>query len=131
MGMVHTMNLLFINTAPFEMAIMLLVFIIVLALAYYVSRFIGMQNKQFHNKKNIKILETVQIAPHKHIQIIQLGKRYYAIGITKEGINLLTELDRDELDLSNDTLNTIPFKKLLAKYMNKKNEGEIDHEEKY
>ena len=51
--------------------------------------------------RNIKVIETFKIAPNgKYIQIIQLGKKYYSIGVTKDQITFLTPLDEAQLDFS-------------------------------
>ena len=49
--------------------------------------------------RNIKVIETFKIAPSKYLQIIKMGKKYFAIGVTKEQITFLTELDETQLDL--------------------------------
>lgn len=67
--------------------------------------------------RNIKVIETFKITNGKYIQIIQLGKKYYSIGVTKDQITFLTPLDEAQLDLSEEIRNgqKVSFKELLDK----------------
>ncbi len=74
--------------------------------------------------RNIKVIETFKITNGKYIQIIQLGKKYYSIGVTKDQITFLTPLDEAQLDLSEEIRNgqKVSFKELLDKLNKNKNE---------
>ena len=75
----------------------LFAFVLVLALTYFVTKWIAKSGAMQSRAKNIKVIETYKIAPSKYIQIIQIGKKQYAIGVTKEQITYLTELTEDQL----------------------------------
>ena len=60
-----------------------------------------------YRAKNIKVIETYKIAPSKYIQIIQIGKKQYAIGVTKEQITFLSELEEDQLEIPEEFGNTV------------------------
>lgn len=77
----------------------LFVFVLVLALTYFVTKWIAKSGTMQSRARNIKVIETFKIAPSKYLQIIQMGKKYFAIGVTKEQITFLTELDETKLDL--------------------------------
>lgn len=77
----------------------IIVFVLVLAAAYYVTKWIAKSGAVQPYTKNIKVIETFKIAPNKYVQIIQLGNKYYSIGVTKETITFLSELDEEQLDL--------------------------------
>ena len=76
----------------------LFAFVLVLALTYFVTKWIAKSGAMQSRAKNIKVIETYKIAPSKYIQIIQIGKKQYAIGVTKEQITYLTELTEDQLE---------------------------------
>lgn len=78
---------------------MIVVFVLVLAATYYATKWIARSGAVQPHSKNIKVIETFKIAPNKYIQIVQLGSRYYAIGVTKENIAFLSALDEEQLDL--------------------------------
>ena len=77
----------------------LFVFVLVLALTYFVTKWIAKSGTMQSRARNIKVIETFKIAPSKYLQIIKMGKKYFAIGVTKEQITFLTELDETQLDL--------------------------------
>ena len=77
----------------------LVVFILILAATYYVTKWIAKSGVVQPYSKNIRVIETFKIAPNKYIQIIQLGDKYYSIGVTKDEITFLTPLEEEQLDL--------------------------------
>ena len=81
------------------MLALVIVFVIVLAATYYATKWIAKSGMVQAQSKNIKVQETFRIATGKYIQIIQLGTKYYAIGVTKDHISFLTPLEEDQLDL--------------------------------
>lgn len=79
-----------------------IVFLIVLGLSYYTTRWISkIQKKQSYNK-NIQVIETFKITTNKYIQIIRTGEKYLVIAIAKENISMLTELTEQQLNLTMD-----------------------------
>lgn len=78
---------------------MVVVFVLILAATYYVTKWIARSGAIQPSSKNIKVIETFKIAPNKYIQIIRLGSRYYSIGVTKEHITFLSALDEEQLNL--------------------------------
>lgn len=77
----------------------LLMFLFVLGITYVVTRWIAGYQKGKIAGGNVEILECVQIAQNKYIQIVRIGKRYLAIAVCKEQVTMLTELNEDELVL--------------------------------
>ena len=75
--------------------------------------------------RTIKMIETFKITNGKYIQIIQLGKKYYSIGVTKDQITFLTPLDEAQLDFSEEVRNgqKVSFKELLDKLNKNKKEN--------
>lgn len=97
-------------------------FVIVLIATYYVTKWIAKSGVVQSRSQNIKVIETFKIAPNKYVQIIQLGSKYYSIGVTKENITFLTSLDEEQLDISEipPTSEQIPFADLLKTFSVKK-----------
>ena len=58
----------------------LFVFVLVLALTYFVTKWIAKSGAMQYRAKNIKVIETYKIAPSKYIQIIQIGKSSMPLG---------------------------------------------------
>lgn len=72
----------------------------VLFATYYFTKWFAKSGVVQSGSRNIKVIETFKVAPDRYIQIIQLGSKYYAIGIAKEQITFLTALEEEQLDLS-------------------------------
>jgi flagellar protein FliO/FliZ len=100
-----------------QLLAVVLVFILVLAGTYYVTKWIAKSGMIQSQSKNIKVIETFKITTGKYIQIIQLGTEYYAIGIAKDQITFLTSLEREQLDLDTDldVGSKISFKEMIDK----------------
>ena len=99
----------------------LLIFILVLALTYFVTRFIaGYQKGQLAGKHNMEVIDTFKIAQTKYIQIVRIADKYLAIGVCKDTMTVLTELDKDQIHMTEEGVSTLSFKDLLEKVKNKK-----------
>jgi len=81
-----------------ELLGMLIIFILILVATYYTTKWIGKSDIVNGSARNIIVLETYRISPGKVIQIVKTGKKYLVIGVTKEHIEMLTELSEDEYD---------------------------------
>lgn len=95
----------------------IVLFVVVLALTYFVTKWIAKSGAIQSYSRNIKVIETFKIAPNKYVQIIQLGTKYYSIGITKENITFLTSLEEEQLDLQqmDGTAQNLSFKETMEK----------------
>ena len=94
-----------------------IMFILVLALTYFATRFVGNYQKTKLAGNNIQVLETFRISNSKYIQIIKIGEKYFAISVCKDTITYLGDLNAENLvfrNASNDF--KIPnFKDILEK----------------
>ncbi len=82
------------------------------------TKWIGKSGVVPLQSRNIKVIETFKIAPNKYIQIVQLGNKYYSIGVSKETITFLTPLDEEQLDLEppgGKNAPSIPFQDILGR----------------
>ncbi|OLA03150.1 MAG: hypothetical protein BHW11_01155 [Clostridium sp. CAG:62_40_43] len=108
-----------------QLTAVVVVFVLVLAGTYYVTKWIAKSGMIQSQSRNIKVIETFKITSGKYIQIIQLGKKYYSIGVTKDQITFLTPLDEAQLDFSEEVRNgqKVSFKELLDKFNKNKKEN--------
>lgn len=101
-----------------------ILFLLILAAAYYTSRWVGKANFLQQNNKNIKLIESFRLNQTKYIQIVKIGEKYVALGISKDHIEVLCELSEDELNLtelpSGEVPSNLDFKDILAKITKKK-----------
>ena len=74
---------------------LLLVFIVIIIACYYVTKLVGTNQLAKTKNSNFKILDTYKLGQNQLLAIVQVGTRYFCIGITKEQISLISELDTD------------------------------------
>lgn len=75
----------------------IVVFFVVLAVTYLVTRWIGKYQQGISGSRNITVLETFKVAQNKYLQVIKVGEVYMVIAICKDSITMLTRLDETEL----------------------------------
>lgn len=84
-----------------RLIVVFIIFVGVLILTYYTTKWVANYQKHRIVHRNLEILETMQITTGKYIQIIRVGKdSYFVVGIGKEELTMLGEVSADELDLS-------------------------------
>lgn len=98
----------------------LLIFVGVLFLTYFSTRWIASYQKGRMYSSNITVVETFKITANKYIQIVRIGERYFAIAVGKDEVTLLGELKEDELTLQEVSQATPAedFKNILEKAKN-------------
>ena len=82
-----------------RMAGALIAFVFVAFLAYYVTKLIANARFSAGAGRNIQVLEQVAISSQSTIQLVRAGERYLLIGVTKESINTLCEIPKEEITL--------------------------------
>ena len=82
----------------FQLIVVLFCFVFVLALTYFVTRWIAGYQKSQSINKNLAVVETLKLTTNKYVQLIQAGKdTYYVIAIGKDEITVLGELSAEQL----------------------------------
>ncbi len=110
-----------------QLIVVLIMFLFVLGLAYLAARIAGRFQSNIQSRSNIKVIEVARVNNNKLVEIVKIGERYFAIGIGKDTITMLAELQEDELNL--DTLNHDSkgsFKDILSQLQKKKDESKTD-----
>lgn len=104
-----------------EVLAMILVFVMILVAAYYVTKYFGRTMVGFKMGGNIKLIETVRIAPEKYLQIIEVTGRYFLIAVSKGNISLISELNKEDMKLSTEVGNEnhTSFKEIFQKMIKK------------
>lgn len=95
----------------------LLVFVFVILLTRFTLKWVGTYQKIASGNKNFEVIETFKVTNNKFMQIIKIGSRYFLVGIGKEELTYFTELNPEELDLSEKDNKTAQdsFKMLIDK----------------
>ena len=99
----------------------LILFVFVLGITWFVTRWIGGYQKARSINANIEVLETSRLANNKYIQIIRVGKKYLAVAIGKDSVTMLTEIPEEQLTLSEGIDAVQPSFKELFDKLQKKN----------
>lgn len=110
-----------------------LVFLLVLALTYFTTRFVGAFQKNAVFNRNFEAIETYKITNGKYLQLVRIGEKYMVIGISKDSINPICELTEDEILLKSDTSGDLgssdSFKILIDKAKKRITKGGNKNEE--
>jgi len=75
----------------------LLIFVFVLVLTYITTRWIASYQKSHNFNRNLEIIETLNVAANKYVQIVRAGDEYLVIAVGKEEIQLLTKLTEEQV----------------------------------
>ena len=70
----------------------LLIFLLVLGLTYFTTRFIGTFQKNTLVNRNFEAIETYKVTTGKFLQIVRVGTKYVVIGISKDGITKICDI---------------------------------------
>lgn len=80
-----------------ELIVLLLIFIGILFLAYWSSKIAARFQSGSMKNRNMTVVETMRVQNNKFIQIIKIADKFIVIGIGKDEIHFLTELDGSQL----------------------------------
>ncbi len=84
---------------------------IVLALAYYGTKFVGKNSAGRLKGKNMKVLEILPMGLDKNLILIEVGKKNFLFSNTQKGLVLVSEINSDDLNKENVS----EFEELLKK----------------
>lgn len=98
----------------FEMIFLMLIFVGILFLAYWVTKKMSLIKQGGFTQKNMKIKECLPLGQGQGLYIVQIGKEYHLIGVSKEGIQYCTKLEGSQLEF--DQLEQATFQNYLSKW---------------
>jgi flagellar protein FliO/FliZ len=75
----------------------LIMFALILAAAYYITRFIARKGMIQNKSKSMKLMESMPLGVDKSLHLVQVGTQYFLIGSASKSIVLISELDQDKL----------------------------------
>ena len=109
-----------------QLLTLLVIFAFVLAITYFTTRFVANYQKGRMEDSNIKLLDAARLSQNKYIQIVQIGKKYYALAISKDTVKVIAEVPEEEITIKEDT-GVVPqkFADILS---NLKNKGSVTDE---
>lgn len=98
----------------------LVLFLLVLAVTYFVTKWMAGYQKGKVSNTNMEILEAISLSNNKYIQLIRVGQKYLAVAICKDTVTMLAEIPEQDLILSEGSApKTMGFKDILDKVQKK------------
>ena len=92
----------------------LILFVLVLGIAYAVTRWIAKTQQGRVTAGNLEVIETCRITSNKYVQIIRAGDKYLVIAVGKDEIHMLAQLSEDELVLRSEATGIVKIRILPA-----------------
>ena len=124
-----------IANSIFEFITVSLIFVFVLVLCYFTTRWIAGYEKTRTVRQNLELKESIRLGNNRSIAIIRAGvDKYLVVGFGKDEISLLATLTGDDIIEYDDSMNTHTtasvyggaFKDVLDRF---KNRGDIKKDE--
>ena len=108
----------------FQLLFVLFVFVGIIAMTYFVTRWIAGYQKTQGQCHNLEIMEAIRLTNNKYVQIIRAGEdRYFVVAVGKDEVTLLGELSSSELkdfgEQQNQLLPNMDFKSVMNKVLKK------------
>lgn len=97
-----------------DMITVLLIFVFVIAITLFTTKYIANYQKVQNAGKNIEVLETYRISQSKYIQIVKIGKKNVAIAVSKDTVTLLATLEEGDVSFPEEAGEGKSFKEILA-----------------
>lgn len=92
----------------------LLIFIAVLVLTAFTTKYIANIQKQNCKGGNLEVIETIRISNTKYMQLVRVGDTYVAMAVCKDTVTKLCEIPKEQLREMSDMNNTgLSFKEIL------------------
>lgn len=102
-----------------QLFLSILVFVIVLAITFFVTKWIGQYQQVQMKNSNMEVIETMRIMNGKCIQIVRVADEYIVIAVCKDSVTFLTKLDNFSVEKKDEVVND-SFKDVLEKLKLKK-----------
>ncbi len=98
----------------FKFIVLFIVFIAVLVLAFYFTKWYANSGMVKKGYGNIRVIESYQVAPGKVVYIVKIGSKFVSIMTSKDNIVKLTELSEGDLEFKETELNNASFKDVMG-----------------
>lgn len=98
----------------------IIILILILLLFYWASKFIVSQKHKLGKNSNMQIIESLPVGYQSTIQLVRVTDKTILIGVTKEKISFLCEVNSDNIKQINDVQIPKSFKDYLQNFVDKK-----------
>ena len=80
----------------------LFIFVLVLAVTYFVTRWIGNLGRQQGKSGNIEVIESARISPGVYVEIVRIGQRYVALSVSKDSSAFICDIPKEDIVIDDD-----------------------------
>lgn len=100
---------------------MLLIFVFVLGITYFTTKFLAGVQKERYRSVNMEIIETLRISNSKYLQIVRIGSKYFGMAVCKDTVTVLGEIQKEDLFFNDDSeVACMNFREILEKMKSSK-----------
>jgi flagellar biosynthetic protein FliO len=75
----------------------IVMFGLILAAAYYASKFLSQKALGRGSAKNMKLVESMPLGADKHLHLIRVGEQYFLIGSASKSLFMMSEVEKEKL----------------------------------
>ncbi|MFZ5352069.1 MAG: flagellar biosynthetic protein FliO [Bacillota bacterium] len=83
----------------FKFLYTIFMFALILAVTYYVTRFIARKGAVKSRTKNMKVVESLPLGMDKSLLLVKVGKQYVLLGNSSKSLTYFSSFDHDKLGL--------------------------------
>lgn len=81
----------------FKTVYYLVMFALILAAAYYVTKFLARKGMVQGRTKTMKVIESMPLGVDKSLHIVKVGAQFFLIGSASKNMFMISELEKDKL----------------------------------
>ncbi len=94
----------------------LILFVFVLAITAFVTRWIGGYQKGKSAGANMELIESLRLSSNKYVQIVRIGRKYLAVAVCKDTVTMLSEIPAEDMSFPEGSSGgASTFRDVLAK----------------
>lgn len=108
----------------------ILIFLFVLFLTYFTTRFVGKFQKTQYGYRNFESIESFKITNGKYLQLVRIGTKYVVLGIGKDSVNVICEVPKEDVvELTEHAVMPDSFKDFIDKAKMRVGKRDDSHDE--
>lgn len=97
----------------------LLIFLFVLVITYFTTRYIASIEKKRMVTGNMELLDALRISNNKYLQIVKVGSKYLCLAVCKDTVTMLVELEQEDIKEIEPEIKPVDFQAILEKVKKK------------
>ncbi len=118
------------TSAYAQLITVLLVFVAVLGVTAFTTKWIADYQKKQNVASNLEVLDTIRLANNKWLQIVRVGDTYKVLAICKDTVTFLGEVPKEQLREVQETGEALSFKDLLNSAIKRDSSNHSGHKDK-